>query len=421
MKRRKLVPFTAGMLGLALAVGTVASAKKVQLQVWDWYKDRMDLLKPKVEAYQKLNPNVEIKMSITDWGTYPSKVLASVIGGAPPDIIQFHNSWTGQLIKVLAPFPPEYFPTSRMSDEYYQFNTAFRMKDGKFYFFPDGVMTSLIFYNTRLWSQAGLASTPRTWDEMRMVAKKLTQVDNAGKITIGGFFFTPYLLFDDINYQNGGSIYNDNHTGVSWNTDEGRKAISLVGNMAISDGIRPLAGAFETNKTAMQYNWTWYKSGLLKLPAQKLSWATFPIPTSNGGDTDIRARNNYECGYAVTANARGGKKNEAFRFLKWLYSDDNWYVKLNDVMGRFPGKKSLWTRPELVNDVVHKSLAKQVPYTMFPGERPAWIDTALGTMESDILSKKLSPLEALKKAQTEGDKQWKIQPPKWIVEKRLPK
>jgi hypothetical protein len=88
-------------------------------------------------------------------------------------------------------------------------------------------------------------------------------------------------------------------------------------------------------------------------------------------------------------------------------------------LGRLPGKKSLWNRKELTTDVLRPALIKQVPYTVFPGERPSWMDTLLTKLETNILGNKLSPVEALKRAQDDADKQWKILPPKWIVERKL--
>lgn len=425
MKRSNFGFVLVAAAAFSLASAVPVSAAKITLQIWDWYQDRFDVLKPKIQEYMKLHPNIEIKTSMVAWDAYPSKVLASVIGGNPPDIIEFHNSWTGYLLKVLSPFPPELFQSSRMADEYYQFNTAFRMKDGKFYFFPDGLMSSTMFYNKTLWAQAGLASTPKTWDDLRLAAKKLTKTGAQGRITQPGFEFSVQYLFDDINYQFGGGLYNDKHTNVDWYSDEGRKAIELVGAMTIKDRIKSIAkdtaATFESGKVGIFNAWTWQKGTYLKVPASKLQWGTFPTPTPSGSDTAIRGRNNYECGYAVPANLKGTKRTEAFKFLKWLYSDDKYYIKLNDILGRLPGKKSLWTRSEIANDVVQASMIKTIPYTVFPGERPNWIDTILGQLETNIVQQKLSPLEALKKAQDEGTRQWKIQPPKWIVEKRLPK
>ena len=48
--------------------------------------------------------------------------------------------------------------------------------DGKVYYIDYGIMTGSVYYNKDMWEAAGLtdADYPKTWDEMREVAKKLT-------------------------------------------------------------------------------------------------------------------------------------------------------------------------------------------------------------------------------------------------------
>jgi ABC-type glycerol-3-phosphate transport system substrate-binding protein len=98
--------------------------------------------------------------------------------------------------------------------------------------------------------------------------------------------------------------------------------------MALSDRIKPTArdtsATFERGKVGMYYSWTWYKPILQKNVGNKMQWSVMPIPTLSGSPTAIRGRNNYESGYAVPGNLKATKKAEAFKFLKWLYSDDNY-------------------------------------------------------------------------------------------------
>lgn len=52
--------------------------------------------------------------------------------------------------------------------------------DGKIYYIDFGVMTGAIYYNKDMWKAAGLTEDdiPKTWDEFREVAKKLTITKN---------------------------------------------------------------------------------------------------------------------------------------------------------------------------------------------------------------------------------------------------
>lgn len=409
----------------AIAGASISSvfAKTITLTLWDWHQPRMDILKPKLVEYQKLHPNIKFKTTIM--ADFWDKLLASMVAGTPPDIIEFHNSWAGKFVpKLLAPFPMDMFPMNKMRNEYYAFDRAFTFSN-KFYFFPDGLMTGSMYYNKQLWAQAGIGTVPATWAELRLIAKKLTKTAANGKLTQAGLNFTPSLdylqyLWDDLNYQQGGWLYNKEKTGVSWNNPQGLKALNYLADLALQDHVTPIpgdtVGQLETGKSAIQYNWTWYQGILRK--AKKINYGAFAIPTENGQNEPARGRNNYECGYAVPSGAKNQNKIEAFKFLKWLYSDDKWFIQLNDVLGRVPGRTDLWNSPEIKNDPVISVVAKQIPYTVFPGERASWIDTVLGTMATDVLSKKLSPAAALKKAHDQGNIEFRKRPPKWIVERQ---
>lgn len=72
--------------------------------------------------------------------------------------------------------------------------------DGKVYYIDYGIMTGSVYYNKDMWEAAGLtdADYPKTWDEMREVAKKLTIKEGNSFVQAGlnfnGTFHQNYLL-----------------------------------------------------------------------------------------------------------------------------------------------------------------------------------------------------------------------------------
>ena len=92
-------------------------------------------------------------------------------------------------------------------------------------------MTSLIFYNADYWAEAGLteADIPRTWDEFRELAKKLTKYDANGDIQVAGFVPNNILgvFWLDLHYQLGGKLYGEGAQTVDWNNEAGRKAAGV--------------------------------------------------------------------------------------------------------------------------------------------------------------------------------------------------
>jgi multiple sugar transport system substrate-binding protein len=325
---------------------------------------------------------------------------------------------------LLEPYPENLFPMRDMKTDFALFNQAFAFGN-RFYFYPQGLMTSLMFYNKNLWAESGLASTPKTWDDFRLSAKKLTRMTAAGKFDRVGFDLSPWqagLMWSDLRYQTGGFIYSEDGKRVEWDDSNGAKAANLLFDMTVRDHSTPIPGrdnsyGFEQGRVGISYQWTFQKSTYLKFP--KLNYGTFLMPTVDGSDRPARARNNFEVGFAVPANRSAAQKREAFKFLHWLYGDEQFYMSLSETMGTIPARKSLWTRPEIRDDVVSGNVAKQAPYTVFPGEFPSWMtDGTLLDMASRLMSGKMSPEQAMKQAANEANTKLKVLPAKWVTERR---
>ena len=66
--------------------------------------------------------------------------------------------------------------------------------DGKVYYTDYGMMTATMYYNKAMWAAAGLteADIPKTWDQFREVAKKLTIRDENGELLPDGVRLTKF-------------------------------------------------------------------------------------------------------------------------------------------------------------------------------------------------------------------------------------
>jgi len=415
------------LIGLLISSLSISAyAQKMTLTVWDWHAPRMNALKPKLEAYSKLHPEIEFNTMLMPWDEYWKKLLAAAAAGqAPADIIEFHNAQTTRYIQVLEPLPESLFPLSEMRKVYYNFDQAFVLWDGKVYFLPGGLMSSLIYYNIDMWKKAGLGATPKTWEEFRQAAKKLTKYDDKGNVQIAGVTFGGYLplIWEDMKYQLGGWIYTEDGKAAdsSWIETPGIKSLTFLRDLIFKDkvtqpGFLDWMEAFGTQKAAMVYSWTWF-TGWVNLNYPKLKYAVFTLPTWTGKMSPAVARNNYECDYAVLKTVPKEKKEEAFKFLKWLYTQDDFLIKLNKELGRIPAKKSLWGHEGIRLDPVLRVLNKEISYTIFPGERPEFIDTAGGNLRVRV-EKGESVENCLKAYKEEVDNALKERPVIWNVERK---
>ena len=143
-----------------------------------------------VEIYNPIQNKVHINGT---WNNSFSKVLTQELAGAPPDV--YFDCSTGEVgtwaknhyIKPLQPYiqstkwdPNVLTPSAR----------AFVTYQGQIWAMPFLEDTFMLLYNKTLFTQAGIASPPTTWEEMRADGDKMTKADGNGRITQTGMFPT---------------------------------------------------------------------------------------------------------------------------------------------------------------------------------------------------------------------------------------
>lgn len=132
-----------------------------------------------------------------------TRLLISIAGGMPPDVIYFARyataEWAGRgaffcMEDYLAQDLKNGIPDAIRKDDFYPNCWEEGTYDGKMYAIPNGFDNRALLYNKDLLKRAGLvdpvtgdAKPPRTWEELREYGKKLTQRDDAGNLKVIGF------------------------------------------------------------------------------------------------------------------------------------------------------------------------------------------------------------------------------------------
>ncbi|HEY8391583.1 MAG TPA: extracellular solute-binding protein [Capillibacterium sp.] len=418
------------LISLLLLVGLLqclaVEAARVELTLWDWHAPRMQITEKYIKEYEKLNPGVKINQQTIGWDDYWKKLTAGIAAKKVPDIASFHNSKTSVFLGQLAPYPQDRFPLQEMEKNIVNFKAGY-VFDGQFYFYPVGIMSSLIFYNKDLWKAAGLteADRPRTWDDFVKVAKKLTKYDKNGKVQVAGFGLNGALglLWCDLNYQKGGTLYNEDGTATRFNTEAGREALTFLRKLVFEEkvtepGFLDYSESLGTGNAAMVYGWTWLR-GSLDTNFPDLNYAAFPLPTFTGElSPGPNARNNHEVGFCVPKAVPEARKQEAWKFLDWLYHDTDYIVESCLTLAVAPADKNLWADRRIQQDPIISELVKAIPYTIIPGELPEIVETTGGIKTINDLTFNGAPVEdVLRQADREATEVLKQRPVKWCVEK----
>ena len=150
------------------------SAKKVtsiKLVAAEYSKDHTAAFwKPFADKYKAKTGNT-LDVQIVSWDTIDQQSSTMIQNNHAPDILNL-NAYASYAKDGLLYSSDEVLSPavkSDMLDTFVKYGTY----QGKFYGFPDLSSARALFYNKALFSQAGIAAPPKTWDEFEADAKKI--------------------------------------------------------------------------------------------------------------------------------------------------------------------------------------------------------------------------------------------------------
>jgi multiple sugar transport system substrate-binding protein len=213
-----------------------------------------------VDAFQKANPNIKVKVTTSAYADYFTKLQTDLAAGTESDVFDvdagsFPNiQASGSVAELNGVDASKYRQT--VLDTY--------KVDGKQYGLPTSFSNVVLFYNKDLFDKAGVAppTSSWTWADEKAAAEKLT---NKGAGVWGDYQPVSYNEYYKAVAQAGGSFLKDDGS-VGFDSDAGKKAADWIAGK--SGTVMPTAaqGAgtpdFDTNlfkdgKLAMWHTGIW--------------------------------------------------------------------------------------------------------------------------------------------------------------------
>jgi multiple sugar transport system substrate-binding protein len=403
----------AGLAGVALlgTAGCGGSSSSGNL-VFSMGADSTKTLPKLIDKFNKQNHGFKVTYRVmpTDTGQYFDKLQTEfqagqsdidVIGG---DVIwgaQFAaNKWT---LDISDKFPEsersKFLPAPIQSVAY----------EGKYYGVPWYTDAGMLYYRKDLLQKSGFSAPPKTWDELKSMAEKVTQQTG----TPDGF------VFQGSNYEGGvcnaleyiwnagGDVLQGNKVVI----DSSQSAAGLAEQHSmITSGVAPKGvstytetetdPAFMGGKSVFARNWPYMYSeaGTSTYPKVKPDMVgVAPIPVSSSGDQS------YSClgGWNMYISALSDKQDQAWTFVKWITAPEQMkWRALNATL--LPARTALYNDKEILNKVPVIRLGKDIINNTKPRPvSPYYSDMSLKMQEQFNLSLKgdVSPQQAVKTLQ----------------------
>ncbi|MBP9595858.1 MAG: sugar ABC transporter substrate-binding protein [Fusobacteriaceae bacterium] len=237
--------FVFAACGKKEASATSGGKKTLSFMIWD--KNQEPGMSAIARAFEEKNPGVEIKVQVTGWDEYWTKLEAAATGGSLPDIFWMHSTRfydyanNNILLEVGDTIGDGYknFPEDLV--KLYEFN-------GKNYAVPKDFDTIGMFYNKALFDKAGVPYPDGTWnwEQFLDTAKKLTK---DGVYGIAAPMDAQQGYWNSI-YQNGGNVIDGKKSGYDLKASQ--EGLQWWLDLSMKEKVSPTQAQFsETDAYAM--------------------------------------------------------------------------------------------------------------------------------------------------------------------------
>ena len=375
-----------------------------------------DVFQVLVDRFNREHPDIQVEsLYVGQAEQQLPKILAAVVGNAPPDLLWFNATITGQLVELDAIRPlDDWLAASPVKDEIDPALFESMEYQGHTWSVPFGTNNVGVFYRPSLFKAAGITQLPQTWDELRSLARKLTIDKNGDKridqhgmfLPLGKGEFAVFLWLPFM-WSGGGEMVSADKQHPAAMENSGAIASLQFWQNLIADGSVILSlpergfelDNFLAGKVAMQLTGPW---AIGQLKATGVDFDVFPIPEDVRRATAIGGENLF------VMKTTPEREKAALKFAEYVASQQfqtEWAIATGYLPINLKARQSEKYQAFVAQQPAVKVFLSQAQYgrsrPIFPGYNR--LSESLGRALEAVLLGKSSPTEALKTAQQRLD------------------
>lgn len=305
--------------------------EKITLQYYTW-TDEEDYMQKVVEAFNAQSSHIEVHLNTisNDANEYNTKIMTNLTGGAQVDIYSINGtaglslySSRNQLVDLSPYISAANLDIGAYGPSYQDITEI--LTDGVYYALPYRTSQYALFYNKKLFDEAGIPYPEKmTWTEYAELAKQLTSGEGADKQW--GGYYADWLIAPLGALQAGATILDDDLSEVGlWMDFLGQLYYEDQSHMSYKqmkaeniDWIKQ----FESGNVAMLVNGEWtinmLKADIANGKAD-ISFDMAPLPLPEGVSDQISVGG---VSTFVGINPQSKYVEEAFEFVKFLAGEE---------------------------------------------------------------------------------------------------
>lgn len=324
-----------------------------------WSPETVAKLEEAARSYASSHPDVTITVRAVPFGDLLT-TIRSQGGAGGPTIASIYDLWLPELVrdKLVGAAPDAV--SSEVKSAWPAGVASAATVGGKVYGIPNEINVYALNYNKALFAEAGIAAPPKTWDELKDVAAKLTKKEGSQTTQQGFGMINSWAAgvvhpFASLLVSNGGQLVVDGKPALD--SKAAGETFGLYEEMVKQGYTDPAMGTADANttgpfldnfvsgKTGMIIMANWWESALKAGMGDKFSnIATAPIPVGPSGEGAKSI--SYSWMTVVNAGASEAEQKAAWDFLAWLNDKDsgqNGASAMSDIlmsMGILPSRSS---------------------------------------------------------------------------------
>ncbi|MFF5308591.1 ABC transporter substrate-binding protein [Streptomyces massasporeus] len=328
------------------------------------------VLQPELDKFEK-QTGIKVKLEVVPWSDLLNRILTATTSGQGPDVLNIGNTWSASLqaTGALLPWDAENFGKIGGRDRFVDSALGSTGAEGED---PAAVplysMSYALYYNKKLFADAGISKPPATWDELVADGKKLSK---DGKWGLGMEGSNPS---ENIHHA---FVFAKQH-GADFFTADGKADFTGDGTVAavkqyvdlmakdkvIAPGNAEYAqnqsvSDFAKGKTAMLL-WQSASANLESQGMSKDDYGIAPVPVRSGTPGTGKQVNSMVAGINLAVFKNTDNTDGAAKFVKFMTSDTEQKI-LNKAYSTIPPVKSAQADAAFAtpaNTVLKDTLAK---------------------------------------------------------------
>ncbi|WP_248928808.1 ABC transporter substrate-binding protein [Paenibacillus hamazuiensis] len=338
---------------------------------------------------------------------HDTMVTAFAGGSSDYDIVHVRDDWVAEFAPKGFLTPLDELLTSDMKSRLPERAFKALTYSGKIYGVPRYTWPWQFYYNKKIFEAAGIASPPKTWEELIRIAQKINQPGVYPYAEAWGekFSYTPFIVH--LRAQ-GGEFWNYDKGVPSFNSPEGIAALQLMADMNLKFKIASPGSLQYTSTSALSEPFAQGKVAMVMSSPGTYNMANDPKLSTIVGQAEVSvipgaalktASYAETGGLAIPASSKN--KEAAFEFIKFVTGKDQ-QVKMAMGARNIPVDPSAVADPQVTEKYPFmKAIPEQMqyPYEMFKHEKASAIADEVSKHVTAAVSGKETPEQALKAAE----------------------